>query len=129
MGNEPEGAVVSAKPQHFVKARWRLWRPELRRAMIAVRPEYFSWSQEQQDYYGVNISEEDHTRLKRALRKQVGARAFLVEHDQLLLPLVGIGEDYFRLDESPSEGWTVLESGTLRKFDELQFEAHEEILR
>jgi DNA polymerase IIIc chi subunit len=94
---------------------------------MAVRPDYFSWSAEQQEYYGANISEEEHALLRQALRKQSGNRTFPAEHEQMLLPLLGVGEDDFHLDEPLSDGRTVLELGTLRKLDEVQFETQEEI--
>ncbi len=107
-----------------------LWRPELRRAIMAVRPDYFSWSAEQQERYGANIPEKDHALLKQALLKQSTRRRFAsADHDQMLLPLVGIGEDDFHLDESLHYGRTVLELGTLRRFDEAQYEIREEIRR
>jgi hypothetical protein len=97
---------------------------------MAVRPDYFSWSAEQQEYYGVHIPEEEYALLKQALCKQLTrCRLISAEHDQMLLPLVGIGEDDFHLDESIHYGRTVLELGTLRRFDELQYEIHEEIRR
>jgi hypothetical protein len=96
---------------------------------MAVRPDYFSWSAEQQEHYGANISEEDYALLQHALCKTLGKRGFPAEHEQMLLPLVGIGEDEFHLDESLSDGRTVLELATLRQFDEAQYETQEEIRR
>jgi hypothetical protein len=51
------------------------WRPELRRAMMRVRPEFFSWPPQKRERYGASIPQEDKNRLDQALMKELfGAR-------------------------------------------------------
>lgn len=115
----------------MIQARLDRWLPSLRRAVMKVRPEFFGWSRGAQERYGVAIPEDDRARLDRALlaelfsRKARSARAA----DRLspgernlwneaLLPLVGVGEDAFYLNEWLGEGKSVLDFASLRDFDE-----------
>jgi hypothetical protein len=111
------------------------WRPELRRAMMRVRPEFFSWSRQNRERYGANPPEKDRRRLDEALMKDLfGAkiRSWKKEVDrnrriplrelnrwnEAILPLVGIGEDCFYLNEWLGENKTILDFPTLRDYDE-----------
>jgi hypothetical protein len=112
------------------------WLPELRRAMIKVRPEFFSWSRQNRERYGVNPPEKDRRRLDEALMKELfGARIRSWRRDvdgnkriplrelnrwnEAILPLVGIGgEDCFYLNEWLGENKTILDFPTLRDYDE-----------
>ena len=47
------------------------WRPELRRAMIRVCPECFSWSVQERERYGVNPPDKARQKLDRALMKEL----------------------------------------------------------
>jgi hypothetical protein len=111
------------------------WRPELRRAMMRVRPEFFSWPRQKRERYGANLPEEDKHRLDQALMKELfGARVRswkrgmsggnriplreLNRWNEAILPLVGIGEDCFYLNEWLGEIKTILDFPTLRDYDE-----------
>lgn len=89
----------------------------LRRALIRVKPEYFSWPTEAQERYRVHMPEDDAFRIEQTVLNllfhiQVDTKAQLraafdsFTHAQYLLfnstmlPLQGIGEDYFFLNES-----------------------------
>ncbi len=108
------------------------WKPELRRAMMRVRPEYFSWPQEQQERYGVAVPEEDRERLDLVLMQELfGRTKASVEQtesisdrlsgeelnlwNETVLPLMGIGEDCFFLNEHFREGDSILQYQTLRE--------------
>ena len=111
------------------------WRPELRRAMMRVRPEFFSWPVEKRERYGTRLPEEDKHRLDQALMKELfGARVRSWKRDtsggkriplrelnrwnDAILPLVGVGEDCFYLNEWLQENKTILDFPTLRDYDE-----------
>ncbi|MGH7824229.1 MAG: hypothetical protein ACREQ7_03510 [Candidatus Binatia bacterium] len=111
------------------------WLPELRRAMIKVRPDFFSWSRQNRERYGANPPEKDRRRLDEALIKELfGARIRSWKRDvdgnkriplrelnrwnEAILPLVGIGEDCFYLNEWLGENKTILNFPTLRNYDE-----------
>ena len=113
----------------------RFWSPELRRAMMKVRPEYFSWSTERRERYGVAIPEEDGAFLDEALLAELFGKTYatrveaaaaagclsLAEQNrwnETVLPLQGIGEDCFYLNESFAENKTILDFDTIRAFDE-----------
>ena len=108
------------------------WTPELRRAVVRVCPDFFGWPTDRQARYRVALPEE----VRGAIHAQliphiVGAdrRGVAVQEDdlsptlqnqlnQLLLPLVGIGEDAFFLNEHFDEGLSILDFKTLRAYDE-----------
>jgi len=111
------------------------WPPELRRAMMRVRPEFFSWSRQNRECYGANLPETDRHRLDAALMKELfGARMRswkrevdgnkriplreLNRWNEAILPLVGIGEDCFYLNEWLGSNKTILDFSTLRDYDE-----------
>jgi len=111
------------------------WRPELRRAMMRVRPDFFSWPPQNRERYGANLPEKDKRRLEQALMKELfgekmrswkkdidgGKRIPLRELNRwndAILPLVGIGEDCFYLNEWLGENKTILDFPTLRDYDE-----------
>lgn len=111
------------------------WPPELRRAMMRVRPEFFSWSRQNRERYGANLPETDRHLLEAALMKELfGARMRswkrevdgnkriplrqLNRWNEAILPLVGIGEDCFYLNEWLGKNTTILDFPTLRDYDE-----------
>jgi hypothetical protein len=117
------------------------WRPELRRAMMRVRPEFFSWPLEKRERYGTSLPEEDKHRLDQALMKELfGARVRSWKSDtsgdkriplrelnrwnDAILPLVGVGEDCFYLNEWLGEK-TILDFPTLRDYDEDEYRYQE----
>ena len=115
--------------------RLERWRPELRRAMMRVRPEFFAWSARKRERYGADLPEEDERRLHQTLIKELfGAKARSWKRDttggktiplrelnhwnEAILPLVGVGEDCFFLNEWFGENKTILNFPTLRAYDE-----------
>ena len=119
------------------------WRPELRRAMMRVRPEFFSWPPQEREHYGANLPEKDKHRLDQALMKELfGARLRWWKKDrsggkriplrelnrwnEAILPLVGIGEDCFYLNQWLGENRTILDFLTLRDYDEDDYRYQED---
>jgi len=118
----------------------------LRRAMMRVRPEYFAWPPEQRERYGVAIPEDDSAHLDAALLEELFGRTYasrdeavaaardlplsdLNRWNETCLPLTGIGEDCFYLNECFAEGKSILDFEALRDFDEddhrFQEQAHQ----
>src|SRR5688572_4604719 len=123
----PAVGVMSTLPFHR-------WTPQLRRAVMRARPEFFAWSVERQERYAVDIPKEDRARLNEALLAELfgrryatpGAAAAAADDLPLdeqniwnatVLPLYGIGEDCFVLNESFADGRSMLDFETLRDFD------------
>ena len=122
------------------------WSPALRRALMKVRPEYFGWLPTEQERYGVAIPEEDHERLCQALLQELwnrkirspkaaaraASRLPLVEQhrwNEIVLPLTGIGDDCFFLNEGFSAGRSILDFPTLLAYDENDYRFQEEARR
>lgn len=109
------------------------WTPELRRALMVARPEFFGWSDQEQLRYRLDLPDDDRERIVAALLRETGHRrpealAKLESHgrvalgvqnriNELLLPLTGIGEDAFVLNEHLQEGRSILGYETLGSFD------------
>jgi hypothetical protein len=108
--------------------------PALRRAFMWVNPDYFVWPVEEQERYRVSMPEGDAFRIRQALLKELfgihvksaeemeaAVDAFTdKEHvalNKALLPVVGIGEDSFFLNEFLSEDRTLLDFRTLYDYD------------
>lgn len=110
------------------------WPPELRRALISVQPAYFGWPPDEQLRYRVTLPDVDREAVVSALllahgRRRPVATAKLesrgrisleLQHEinQWLQPLVGIGEDDFKLNESFAEGRSILDFPTLFAYDQ-----------
>ena len=105
----------------------------LRRALMRVKPEYFSWSLADQEKYRVSMPEDDNFRIRQTILrslfrikvrtpKDINAALALFETWQYTLlnsalqPVRGIGEDYFCLQESLGEK-TLLHFSTLYDYD------------
>jgi hypothetical protein len=105
----------------------------LRRALMRVKPEYFSWPIEQQESYRVAMPEEDWFRIRQTVlhalfqidvKTPADMDAALDDFNDAqhavmsgtLHPLVGIGDDYFWLNESLGEK-TMLDFTTLHDYD------------
>jgi hypothetical protein len=118
------------------------WSPTLRRAIMRVRPDFFSRSREERERYGVRIPERDNLRLDRIFLKELFGiivttdNQALAAHDELtgtqndllnatVLPLTGIGEDNFFLNEFFAEGESVLSFGTVHDYDRAEHEIQE----
>jgi hypothetical protein len=109
------------------------WSPELRRAVMVARPEFFAWSAEAQLRYRVKLPDEDREAIVAALLREHGERrpaalAKLESHGRVplelqnrinewLQPLKGIGEDAFALNEHFAEGSSILDFETLLDYD------------
>jgi hypothetical protein len=109
------------------------WTPELRRAVMVVKPEFFAWPAQEQLRYRVDLSKADREAIIAALLRAHGhrrpaalarlesrGRIALPVQDEInewLLPLTGIGEDAFVLNEHMAEGRTVLDFETLLAYD------------
>ncbi len=90
--------------------------PELKKAIIKFVPDYFSWDQKRQEQYRVDTPEEDAFKIRQFLLRELfdisvanddeleEARRAMNEMQCLklnatLLPIKGIGEDFFYLNE------------------------------
>jgi hypothetical protein len=108
-----------------------------------VRPEYFSWGIKRRERYGVAIPSADAASLDKALLKELFGKVYatgkeaavaadqlsLVQQDrwnEAVLPLHGIGEDCFYLNESFPKRKNILHFETLRDFDEFDYRFQEE---
>ncbi len=116
--------------------------PELKRAIIRSNSDYFSWAIEQQEAYRVNIpaidrfeidkyllkdlfridvaNSEEVDEVWRELDEQQAARI-----NSVLLPIMGIGEDLFFLNEYLGKSKTILGFETLYDYDIDDFEYQE----
>jgi hypothetical protein len=100
-----------------------------------VCPEFFFWSVRERERYGVNLPDKARSKLDRALMKELfGTRIRSWKNDaqgnkriplrelnrwnEAILPLVGVGEDCFYLNEWLGENTTILDFPTLRDYDE-----------
>ena len=89
----------------------------VRRALMRVKPEYYSWSVQAQERYRVNLPDYDTFRIEQVVVKSLfdmtletealldAAREEFVDaqyfqFNAAMLPLQGIGDDYFFLNES-----------------------------
>lgn len=106
----------------------------LRRAIIRVKPEYFAWPVEEQERYRVGMPEQDAFRIEQTVVSslfdlqvktpaQLSAALDSFTHAQYLrfnstlLPLRGIGEDFFFLNESFGKDKSLLDFPTLYAYD------------
>jgi hypothetical protein len=111
--------------------------PALKRALMRVKPEYFSWTIDAQKQYRVAMPDVDMFRIRQALLKTLFSISIKTEeelnkvfdafHDEqyllfnsALLPLTGIGDDHFFLNERLGDK-TLLDFETLYDYD---FEDH-----
>lgn len=107
--------------------------PILRRALVRVKPDYFSWPLEAQEQYRVTMPEDDTFHIQQvvlqglfdmtldteaqleAAREQFTDTQYL-RYNATMLPIQGIGEDYFFLNESFGDK-TILDFPTLYDYD------------
>lgn len=108
------------------------WSPELRRAVMAARPDFFALPADQQ-HRRVTLPHPDREAIVAALLREHGERrpAALAKLEsrgrvpldlqnrinQWLQPLVGIGEDAFSLNEHFAERGSILDFETLLDYD------------
>ena len=108
--------------------------PELKRAIIKFVPDYFSWDKNRQEKYRVDTPEEDEFKIRQFLLRELfdisasnddeveGARQEMSEAqclklNAILLPIKGIGEDYFFLNEFFGNQENLLSFETLYDYD------------
>jgi len=117
--------------------------PELKRALIKYVPDYFAWDTAAQEQYRVNTPEEDAFKIRQYLLKILFGIS-VADNDELdtawdelsieqytvinpiLLPLQGIGEDYFYLNECLADDKTLLSFPTLYDYDFDNYQFQEE---
>jgi hypothetical protein len=111
------------------------WTPALRRAAMRVRPEYFGWPSSDRERYGVAVPDAEAADIDRLLQKELfgfnEARddldgEQLNRFNEAILPLRGIGEDCFYLNEWLGDGVTILDFDTVRDYDHDDFVFQEE---
>ena len=137
---------TTADLRHFDRGAARFWSPELRRAVMKVRPEYFSWPLERRAGYGVAIPKRDAASLDKALLKELFGKSYATRKEaaaaagrlslddqdrwnETVLPLHGIGEDCFYLNESFAKNKHILDFDTVRAFDESDYRFQEKARR
>ena len=117
--------------------------PELRRAIIKFVPDYFSWDEERQEQYRVATPEENVFKIRQFLLRELfdisvsnddemdDAWRFMDEAqcskiNAALLPLQGIGENYFYLNEFFCDPKNILSFETLYDYDLDDYKFQEE---
>lgn len=108
--------------------------PELKRAIIKFVPDYFSWDKKCQEQYRVNTPEEDAFKIRQFLLRELfdisvsnnddledACHAMnevqCLKFNATLLPIQGIGEDYFYLNEFFCSQKNLLSFETLYDYD------------
>ncbi|MDZ7645592.1 MAG: hypothetical protein U5K76_16025 [Woeseiaceae bacterium] len=122
------------------------WRPQLRRAVMKTRPEFFAWPRDRQERWGVAMPAEDRAHFDEALLAELFHRPFATRAEAIaaidrlsldelniwnetVLPLHGIGEDCFYLNEIFADDESILEFETVRDYDENDFRFQENARR
>jgi len=120
------------------------WRPELRRAVMKARPEFFAWSVEQQERWGLAMPEKDCACFEEALLAELFGRVYATQTEataaadrlpldeqniwnEVVLPLHGIGEDCFFLNEAFPDEENVLDFETVGDYDENSYRFQEKM--
>jgi hypothetical protein len=108
--------------------------PELKRAIIKFVPDYFSWDRKRQEQYRVDTPEEDEFRIRQFLLRELFdiyasnddeveearremSEAQCLRLNAILLPIKGIGEDFFFLNEVFGSQENLLRFETLYDYD------------
>jgi hypothetical protein len=106
----------------------------IRRAIISVVPDYFSWPEVEQERYRANMPDEDDLRIRQVLLKVLfGIKTTTYEDleaeldsfndeqylllNSSLLQLTGIGDDSFFLNECLAENTSLLDFETVYDYD------------
>ena len=130
------------------KKFWRLrtmakMLPELRRAIIKFVPDYFSWNEKTQEKYRVQMPQEVTFKIRQFLMAELLSLTVKNEEEMdeaenhfteahwsmingAMLPLQGIGENCFFLNESFAEGQSILSFPTLYDYDFADYQFQEE---
>ena len=108
--------------------------PELKRAIIKFVPDYFSWDRKRQEQYRVDTPEEDEFMIRQFLLRELFdiyasnddeveearremSEAQCLKFNAILLPIKGIGEDFFFLNEFFGNQENLLSFETLYDYD------------
>ena len=108
--------------------------PELKRALIKFVPDYFFWDKKRQEQYRVDTPEEDEFKIRQFLLKELFdisasnddeveearremSEAQCLKLNAILLPIKGIGENYFFLNEFFRSHKNLLHFETLYDYD------------
>lgn len=108
--------------------------PELKKAIIKIVPDYFSWDKKRQEKYRVDTPEEDAFKIMQFLLRELfnisvsnddeldeAWRAMIetqcLKLNATLLPIKGIGEDFFYLNETFCSQKNLLSFETLYDYD------------
>lgn len=108
--------------------------PELKKAIIKFVPDYFTWDIKRQEQYRVETPEEDAFNIMRFLLKEMFdisvsnedevedawhamSEAQCSKLNATLLPIKGIGEDFFYLNEAFCSKKNILSFNTLYEYD------------
>ena len=119
--------------------------PILRRALMRVKPDYFSWSLEAQEQYRITVPEDDTFHIQQVvlqglfdMTRDTGAQleaaldeftdAQYLRYNATMLPIQGISEDYFFLNESFGDK-TTLDFPTLYDYDYADYCFQEQALK
>ena len=127
------------------KRFWRMteMKPELKRAIMRFAPDYFSWNEKRQEEYRVRMPEEDAFNIRKLLMAELFDIAVKNEDEMdeaerhmneaqwstingAMLPLLGIGENYFFLNESFAKDKSILSFPTLYDYDFADYQFQEE---
>ncbi|HED12545.1 MAG TPA: hypothetical protein ENI62_02645 [Gammaproteobacteria bacterium] len=117
--------------------------PELRRAIIKFVPDYFSWNEKTQEKYRVRMPQEVTFNIRQFLMAELFGIAVKNEEKMdetenhfteaqwstingAMLPLQGIGENYFFLNESFARDQSILSFPTLYDYDFADYQFQEE---
>jgi hypothetical protein len=113
-----------------VKTIQTAWNAVLRQAIIRVKPDYFALSETEREYYRLRLNTEDDFRIRQTVIKELfGIAVSMTEEldaildtfddsqylslNSTLLPLQGIGEDNFFLNEYLPTDVTLLDFSTV----------------
>jgi len=120
------------------------WTPALRRAVMALRPGFFTWPLAERERFAAHLSRADRAALERVLLKELFGITAGTDHevaraiDELdldqcnvinsaVLPFFGIGKDSFYLNELFAEGDSLLRYETVADWDRAEFDFQERV--
>jgi hypothetical protein len=111
---------------------------------MKTRPEFFSWPVEQQERWGLAMPEQDCACFEEALLAELFGRVYATQGEaraaadelsldernvwnEVVLPLHGIGEDCFFLNETFEDEESLLDFETVRDYDEDNYRFQEKV--
>lgn len=122
------------------------WSPALRRAVMALRPDFFAWPLAKRERFAAHLSRADRAALDRMLLAELFGITAATDHDAevaideleldqcnlmnaTVQPLFGIGKDSFFLNEHFTEGDSLLNYETVADWDRANFDFQERARR